>query len=88
MPIDQDRFQSLFCWTINSKKEKMNENIERNRFQSLFCWTINSKTLIFFDVNEKIEFQSLFCWTINSKAGYYENSSITSNVSILVLLDN
>ena len=36
-------FQSLFCWTINSKSDLYLNMLLENTFQSLFCWTINSK---------------------------------------------
>ncbi len=39
-------FQSLFCWTINSKPLKLFSLISSMyEFQSLFCWTINSKLM-------------------------------------------
>ena len=41
--MTKTRFQSLFCWMINTKYGNNNNNMEKSKFQSLFCWMINTK---------------------------------------------
>ena len=84
-----NKFQSLFCWTINSKisSTRMGERWH-DRFNPCSVGQLIQSFGLSLLCFMAILFQSLFCWTINSKN---INNFILfhfASVSILVLLDN
>ncbi len=62
------QFQSLLCWTINSKNIGTQHDYESYQsFNPCYVGQLIQSQINFENGQLHIQFQSLLCWTINSK---------------------